>query len=259
MPIPTCAVTCTFTNVEGAAIVGAEVVARLSRPAVFEGFVVPLKHVGTTDAAGQVVFDLWPNELDDSGTRYTISLRVDSMVVADFKIYVPKDTLAINAEDHVVDRNFEVPPLVIQGPKGDKGDPGDPGDAGDPGASAYDVAVANGFVGSEAQWLASLVGEGDPGLSAYQVALANGFVGTQPEWLESLAGEPGEKGDPGDPGVAPEDAAMIGKTVTAAGLRLGVIGASIEARAHPGWSVDAVDYQRIAGVVTLTFDQQIAD
>ena len=41
---------------------------------------------------------------------------------------------------------------------------GDKGDDGDPGASAYGVAVANGFVGTEAAWLASLVGaKGDDG------------------------------------------------------------------------------------------------
>lgn len=32
------------------------------------------------------------------------------------------------------------------------------GDKGDPGASAYEVAVAEGFVGDEAAWLASLEG-----------------------------------------------------------------------------------------------------
>lgn len=35
---------------------------------------------------------------------------------------------------------------------------GAPGPQGEPGASAYDVAVVGGFVGTEAQWLASLVG-----------------------------------------------------------------------------------------------------
>jgi len=63
----------------------------------------------------------------------------------------------------------------LKGPKGDPGDPGDPGapgdpgtpgDPGDPGASAYDIAVSNGFNGTEAEWLASLKGDqGDPGLS----------------------------------------------------------------------------------------------
>lgn len=52
------------------------------------------------------------------------------------------------------------------------------------GQSAYAAAVAGGFVGTEAEWLASL--EGDPGLSAYAVAVENGFVGTEAEWLASL-------------------------------------------------------------------------
>lgn len=39
-----------------------------------------------------------------------------------------------------------------------------PAPAGDPGPSAYDVAVKNGFSGTETQWLASLKGaQGDPG------------------------------------------------------------------------------------------------
>jgi hypothetical protein len=37
--------------------------------------------------------------------------------------------------------------------------------------------------------------KGDPGLSAYEVALANGFVGTEEEWLASLVGPQGEPGD----------------------------------------------------------------
>lgn len=40
---------------------------------------------------------------------------------------------------------------------------------------------------------------GTPGSSAYDVAVANGFVGTETEWLDSLQGKPG---DPGDPGAA---------------------------------------------------------
>lgn len=35
---------------------------------------------------------------------------------------------------------------------------------------------------------------GPPGLSAYQVAVANGFVGTEAEWLESLQGDGGSGG-----------------------------------------------------------------
>lgn len=50
----------------------------------------------------------------------------------------------------------------------------------DDGASAYEVAVANGFVGTEEEWLASLVGE-------------TGATGDQ-----GVQGIQGEKGDPGD-------------------------------------------------------------
>lgn len=32
---------------------------------------------------------------------------------------------------------------------------------------------------------------GTPGISAYEVAVANGFAGTEAEWLESLAVKPG--------------------------------------------------------------------
>lgn len=39
------------------------------------------------------------------------------------------------------------------------------------------------------------------GYSAYQVAVRNGFEGTEKEWLESIIGQQGEKGDTGDSGV----------------------------------------------------------
>lgn len=42
--------------------------------------------------------------------------------------------------------------------------------------------------------------DGAPGKSAYQVALDNGFVGDQTQWLASLKGSTGDKGDKGDQG-----------------------------------------------------------
>ena len=79
------------------------------------------------------------------------------------------------------------------------------------GDSAYEVAVANGFVGSVAQWLASLDGpqgvKGDTGATgpagddAYEVAVAAGFVGTREQWLASLVGPQGVKGDTGATGA----------------------------------------------------------
>ena len=67
------------------------------------------------------------------------------------------------------------------------------------GKNAYQVAVANGFVGTEAQWLATLVGP--QGLSAYEVAKANGFVGDVNAWLLSLIGPQGPVGPQGPQGT----------------------------------------------------------
>ena len=41
------------------------------------------------------------------------------------------------------------------------------------------------------------------GKSAYDIAVAHGFVGTEAEWLESLKGEPGKDGAPGADGYTP--------------------------------------------------------
>ncbi|MDM7515551.1 hypothetical protein QUF07_02375 [Lentilactobacillus sp. TOM.63] len=51
-------------------------------------------------------------------------------------------------------------------------------------------AVANGLKGDT----------GDDGLSAYQIAVINGYKGSQTEWLASLVGATGLKGDKGDAG-----------------------------------------------------------
>lgn len=64
-------------------------------------------------------------------------------------------------------------PVNIKGPKGDKGDPGAPGEDGAQGE------------------------KGDDGLSAYEVAVQNGYGGTETEWLASLKGDKGDNGEQG--------------------------------------------------------------
>ena len=90
------------------------------------------------------------------------------------------------------------------------------------GKSAYAIAVAHGFRGTEQEWLDSLKGlqgpqgdpgpkgepfryedftpeqlealkgpKGDDGLSAFNIAQLNGFQGTYVEWLKSLKGKDG--------------------------------------------------------------------
>lgn len=51
------------------------------------------------------------------------------------------------------------------------------------GKTAYDIAVEEGFVGTEAEWLVTLVGE-----SAYKTAVRLGqFVGTEAQWVQSFS------------------------------------------------------------------------
>lgn len=60
------------------------------------------------------------------------------------------------------------------------------------GLSAYQLAVKNGYEGTEEQWLTSITGV--EGKSAYQVAQAKGFEGTETAWLASLKGDKGDQG-----------------------------------------------------------------
>jgi len=83
-----------------------------------------------------------------------------------------------------------------QGIQGIQGVAGQDGATGAAGASAYEVWLAAGNTGSEAEFLASLQGvngqsgtNGTNGSSAYDIAVANGFVGTEVEWLASLQGQ----------------------------------------------------------------------
>jgi len=88
------------------------------------------------------------------------------------------------------------------------------GSAGADGKSAYEIALENGFEGTQSEWLASLKGAdgqdgqdgqagaaGADGKSAYEIALENGFEGTQSEWLASLKGADGQDGQDGAAGA----------------------------------------------------------
>jgi len=99
----------------------------------------------------------------------------------------------------VVDETTVTVELGTSGPQGGKGTPGVVG------RDPYTLAVDAGFVGTEAEWLASLVGApgkdstvpGPSGPSAYDLAVTAGFVGTEPEWRASLTGAKGPAGPVG--------------------------------------------------------------
>ena len=80
---------------------------------------------------------------------------------------------------------------------------GKDGTDGKDGLSAYDIALKQGFEGTEDDWLKSLKGEpgksipgenGKEGKSAYKVACDQGFEGTETEWVLSLKGDKGDDG-----------------------------------------------------------------
>lgn len=104
-----------------------------------------------------------------------------------------------------------------QGPQGEPGPAGKDGQPGQPGKSAYELAVDQGFSGTESQWLESLKKgpagpqgqpgkdgkngiDGKDGKSAYELAKEQGFAGTESEWLKSLVGPEGHQGPQGLPG-----------------------------------------------------------
>lgn len=147
------------------------------------------------DLSGESKQAIWPS----SGMlKLTIDRNADSLeggaittiTLDDFKKQLAD---AIKANDDYVKAH------ATQGPQGLQGEPGQPGQ---PGKSAYELAVEQGFKGTEAQWLESLshgpAGKtGADGKSAYQVAQEHGFKGTEQEWLDSLKGQSGKDGSAG--------------------------------------------------------------
>ena len=91
----------------------------------------------------------------------------------------PVETLTEEDVQRIVSEYVAAHKEELKGDKGDKGDPGTPGSDGLDGDDGVD------------------------GKSAYDIAVAHGFVGTEAEWLESLKGEPGKDGAPGADGYTP--------------------------------------------------------
>lgn len=83
---------------------------------------------------------------------------------------------------------------ALKGEKGDKGETGEQGVKGDKGEQGEQgqqgIQGVKGDTGATGA-------NGQDGKSAYQIAIDNGFVGTQSEWLASLKGDKGDTGASG--------------------------------------------------------------
>ena len=107
----------------------------------------------------------------------------------------------------IVDADGETSATLHNGANGEKGTDG---------KSAYQIAVEQGYQGSESDWLSSLKGDkgekgntgakGNPGQdgaegkSAYAIAVEHGYEDSEDEWLLSLKGEKGDTGERGEKG-----------------------------------------------------------
>lgn len=141
--------------------------------------------------------------------------------VQEVKTDIPtKVTDLTDANDYAtkqyVDDEIDKASIGGGGGEGTQGPPGPVGPSGEDGKSAYEIAVENGFQGTETEWLASLEGtpgtpgqKGDDGFSP-TVSIApnaanDGTVVTitdasGPHRFEVLNGEDGAPGAPGTPG-----------------------------------------------------------
>ena len=89
------------------------------------------------------------------------------------------------------------------------------------------------------------------GYSAYEIAVINGFVGTEEEWLASLKGADGDRGDPVNiQDVVAMVLAQIGGNVQSARIT------DIEILAD-GWIGEASPYSQVVAIDGVTENSQV--
>lgn len=181
---------------------------------------IDVKEMAIVQGAGQDLYDRAKKELGFTGTFEEFLASFKGERGADGLPGAKGDTGATGANGLTGVKGERGADGAV-GATGAKGDTGERGQDGENGKSAYEIAVVNGYVGNEEQWLASLKGrDGSPGrdgrngLSAYELADGELLFGTVGKWLESLKGATGAKGDNGDTGAAGKSATVTIGTVT---------------------------------------------
>lgn len=143
-------------------------------------------------------------------TEYVFTLSDKTPAV---EIDVKETAIAQGAGQDLYDRakrelgytgTFEQFLASFKGERGEKGEDGatgakgDTGERGQDGKSAYEIAVANGYIGSEDEWLSTLKGDSGPsgrdGKSAFESSGGYQHFDTESEWVASLKGAKGDDG-----------------------------------------------------------------
>lgn len=145
-------------------------------------------------------------------------------------------------------------PIGLTGPKGDTGDrgetglpgadstvPGPKGDKGDTGATGA-ASTVPGPKGDKGD----IGNTGPSGSSAYQVAVTNGFAGTEAQWLLSLKGEKGDTGNTGPAASLTTQTASLGADVQIPANNTFVDGPSITLDAGTWLVTGSATFQRNA-------------
>lgn len=168
----------------------------------------------------------------------------------------------------IVDADGETSATLHNGANGEKGTDG---------KSAYQIAVEQGYQGSESDWLSSLKGDkgekgntgakGNPGQngaegkSAYAIAVEHGYENSEDEWLLSLKGEKGdtgERGEKGDAGVAGKDGfspiAAVAKDGSAVTITITDVNGTTTVTLTEGTAVDLTPYAK-----TVYVDEKVQE
>ena len=168
----------------------------------------------------------------------------------------------------IVDADGETSATLHNGANGEKGTDG---------KSAYQIAVEQGYQGSESDWLSSLKGDkgdkgntgakGNPGQdgaegkSAYAIAVEHGYEDSEDKWLLSLKGEKGdagERGEKGDAGVAGKDGfspiAAVAKDGSAVTITITDVNGTTTVTLTEGTAVDLTPYAK-----TVYVDEKVQE
>ena len=165
----------------------------------------------------------------------------------------------------IVDADGETSATLHHGANGEKGTDG---------KSAYQIAVEQGYQGSESDWLSSLKGDkgekgntgakGNPGQdgadgkSAYAIAVEHGYEDSEEKSLKGEKGDTGERGEKGDAGVAGKDGfspiAAVAKDGSAVTITITDVNGTTTVTLTEGTAVDLTPYAK-----TVYVDEKVQE